>query len=146
VNLLPLAALVVLAASPPLGPGDHTRTLQLDGRERSYLVHIPPKLDLKAPAPVVLIFHGMAMNARGMVGFCGLSKKADDGTKVRRKTYGPGKEGTEVVLFVIEGGGHTWPGEAPPLWFLGKSAKEISANDLMWEFFKKHPIRKPPAR
>ena len=33
-----------------------------------------------------------------------------DGTTVERKTYGPGKEGAEVVLFVIHGGGHTWPG------------------------------------
>jgi polyhydroxybutyrate depolymerase len=35
--------------------------------------------------------------------------KADDGMTVTRKTYGPGKNGSEVVLFVIEGGGHPWP-------------------------------------
>ena len=37
-------------------------------------------------------------------------KKVDDGTTVQRKTYGPGKDGAEVILFVIHGGGHTWPG------------------------------------
>ena len=26
------------------------------------------------------------------------------------KTYGPGKDGAEVILFVINGGGHAWPG------------------------------------
>ena len=24
---------------------------------------------------------------------------------------------------------------------LGKSTKDISANDLMWEFFQKHPMK-----
>jgi polyhydroxybutyrate depolymerase len=45
-----------------------------------------------------------------------------------------------VVLYVIEGGGHTWPGRTPRFAFLGKSTSHISANDLMWEFFQKHPL------
>ncbi|MGA2064878.1 MAG: PHB depolymerase family esterase [Thermoguttaceae bacterium] len=70
-----------------------------------------------------------------------LPDKAGDGTTVTKKTYGPGKDGAEVVLFLIEGGGHTWPGQQPPVGFLGKSTKNISANDLIWEFFKKHPMK-----
>jgi polyhydroxybutyrate depolymerase len=70
-----------------------------------------------------------------------LPDSADDGLTVVRKTYGPGKEGSEVVLYVIEGGGHTWPGRDPLVPFLGKSTKDISANDLIWEFFEKHPMR-----
>jgi polyhydroxybutyrate depolymerase len=66
--------------------------------------------------------------------------KADDGTSVERKTYGPGKDGAEVVLLTIKGGGHTWPGREPLVEFLGKSTHQISANDLMWEFFKRHPM------
>lgn len=68
-------------------------------------------------------------------------KKFDDGTTVERKTYGPGKDGTEVVLFVIKGGGHAWPGRDFKIEFLGKATKNISANDLMWEFFKRHPMK-----
>jgi polyhydroxybutyrate depolymerase len=68
-----------------------------------------------------------------------LPNKADDGTMVQRQIYGPGKDGAEVVLFVINGGGHTWPGREPGVGFLGKSTKNILANDLMWEFFKRHP-------
>jgi len=49
--------------------------------------------------------------------------------------------GAEVVLIVVEEGGHTWPGQEPPVSFIGKSAKNISANDLIWEFFKKHPMK-----
>jgi polyhydroxybutyrate depolymerase len=69
-----------------------------------------------------------------------LPDKAGDGTPVTQKTYGPGKDGAEVVLFVIEGGGHTWPGQQPPVGFIGKSTKNISANDLIWAFFEKHPM------
>ena len=67
--------------------------------------------------------------------------KDGDKIKVSRNTYGNGKEGAEVVLIVIEEGGHTWPGEKPPVGFIGKSAKNISANDLMWEFFEKHKLK-----
>jgi len=69
-----------------------------------------------------------------------LSKDGDE-MKVTRTTYGNGKDGSEVVLVVIEEGGHTWPGQPPPVGFIGKSAKNISANDLMWEFFQKHKLK-----
>jgi polyhydroxybutyrate depolymerase len=68
-----------------------------------------------------------------------LSKEGDE-MKVTRKTYG-GKDGADVVLILVEEGGHTWPGMTPPVGFIGKSAKNISANDLMWEFFQKHPLK-----
>jgi polyhydroxybutyrate depolymerase len=66
---------------------------------------------------------------------------AQDGTSIIRNTYGSCKDGTEVVLVAIEGGGHTWPGRAPALKALGKSTRNISANDLIWEFFEKHPMK-----
>jgi len=291
------------AGTQPLQPGDTTRSLQVDRRTRTYLVHVPKSYDGTKPYPVVLAFHGGGSNAEQMVRFCGLSEKADragflvvypngtgllttmltwnggnccgfamqhqvddvafirallddlesaikvdrrriyatgmsngailtyrlaselsdriaavapvagpmgtetcapqrsvpvihfhgtndefapfqgghgpksmsgtnfysvdhsirawikanrcpdqplvvrepdqakDGTAVVRKTYGPGTDGSEVVLEVIEGGGHTWPGRQPPLKFLGKSTKNVSANDLMWEFFQRHPMK-----
>jgi len=66
--------------------------------------------------------------------------KEDDGTTVQQKRWS-GKDGSEVVLIVIEGGGHTWPGKEPPVEFLGKSTLDISANDLIWEFFQNHPMK-----
>ena len=272
----------ILSGDPMLKPGDHIRTLKVDGRDRSYLVHIPKKYDEKTPTPVVLALHGAAMNGPMMAVFCGLNKKADeagfiavypsgtgmgifltwnagghrgqrscrrrclyssilddlgsvvkvdpkrvyatgmsnggmmcyrlaaelsdriaavapvagtmaiekadpkrpvpmihfhgtadtfvpfngpgkgtpkfiqfksvedsiqtwvkidgcdekpeivalpdkanDGTTIERKTYGHGKDGAEVVLVVIKGGGHTWPGEEPLVDFIGKSTKNI---------------------
>lgn len=70
-----------------------------------------------------------------------LPQKVDDGTAVEMRTYGGGTDGSEVVLVVIEGGGHTWPGRASRLKLLGKSTKNVAANDLLWEFFQKHPMK-----
>lgn len=66
-----------------------------------------------------------------------------DGTSVKRMTYGNGQEGTEVVLYEIEGGGHTWPGGLQyfPERLIGKVSRDISGNEVIWEFFGKHPMR-----
>jgi len=64
--------------------------------------------------------------------------RAKDGMTVTRTTYSPCKEASEVVLLAVQGGGHTWPGRPPGLAILGKSTSDISANDLMWEFFERH--------
>jgi len=285
-----------------LQPGDHVRTIRVDGRERRYLVHVPPRHDPVTPAALVLAFHGGGANARNMVVFSGLNEKSDqagfivaypegsgrlermltfnagnccgfaaehgiddvafvrhlladlegvveidrrrifatgmsngammayrlaseladriaaiapvggpmgmescrpcravsvmhfhgaadefapfgggrgrgpsgtdfysvehsiaawvhanacqttpvttrlpdrekDGTTVKQVRYDSGKEGSEVVLIVVEGGGHTWPGQEPRMSFLGVSTRDISANDMMWEFFERHPMR-----
>lgn len=70
-----------------------------------------------------------------------MADRAKDGTAVTRKTFSQGKQGAEVVLIEIQGGGHTWPGQSPRMQSLGKSTKNISANDVMWEFFQKHPMK-----
>ncbi|MFN0195959.1 MAG: alpha/beta hydrolase family esterase [Planctomycetaceae bacterium] len=69
-----------------------------------------------------------------------LPDTADDDMTVRRHRYTGGKQGSEVILIEIIGGGHTWPGRQARLRFLGPSTEDISANDLMWEFFEKHPL------
>ncbi|MSR59713.1 MAG: polyhydroxybutyrate depolymerase [Planctomycetaceae bacterium] len=69
-----------------------------------------------------------------------LPDRVDDGTTVKQSTWGPGREKAEVILYAIEGGGHTWPGYDTMLKkLLGRSTHDISANDLIWEFFLRHP-------
>ncbi|MBN1922756.1 MAG: hypothetical protein JW892_16020 [Anaerolineae bacterium] len=47
----------------------------------------------------------------------------------------------DVILYTIEGGGHTWPGgEALPQWLVGVTTQEINATQLMWEFFEHHVL------
>lgn len=284
-----------------LAPGDHTRKLEIGGRERSYLLHLPPgsPADAGSHWPVVLAFHGSGTNARLMQHFCGLSDKADaagfvvvypngtghigsartfnagnccghalktgvddvgftaailndlaailpidtkriyatgmsngammayrvaaemperiaaiapvagplglpaihprlpvpvchfhgdhdayapylggigplsisktdffsvdfsvrswvaangcdpvpleealsaaiaDGTHISRQTYSGGENGSEVVLYTIHGGGHTWPGREPIFPKLGPWTKNLVANDVLWEFFQR---------
>ncbi len=300
--LCPNLLMLALLAAGPLEPGDHLCKLQVDGRERSYFVHLPPGHDAGKPAPVVLAFHGAGTNAVVMALSTGLSSKADeagfvvvypngtgsgslvllwnsggyagpgiesrpddvafvgavlddlakliqvdsrrvfatgmsnggmmcyrlaaelsnriaaiapvsgtlavercrpsrpvavihfhgtadgrvpfagpdkqatpflkyksvddtirtwarldgcapkpaiselpdtanDGCTVKKEVYGPGKEAVEVILYTIEGGGHTWPGTSWPITRLGRATHDISANDLMWEFFEKHPMK-----
>jgi polyhydroxybutyrate depolymerase len=59
------------------------------------------------------------------------------GTDVTVMTY-PG--GTETILVKIAGGGHTWPGSSTNVPVLGPVTHTISANDMMWKFFKAHPL------
>lgn len=70
-----------------------------------------------------------------------LPDRAGDGTRVTRKTYSGETDGAEVVLVVVGGGGHTWPGRDPGTTRLGRSTRIVSANDLIWEFFERHPMR-----
>ncbi len=295
-----LATALCLGQAAPLGPGDHTRTLQAGGLKRSYLVHVPPSYDPSRPAPLVLALHGLSMTGPLMAWFTDLNKLADrenflvvypngtgpvemllswnagafpadrnkdraddvaflgkvlddaeallkvdprrvyvtgmsngammtyrlacamperiaaiapvagtmavddcrpkrpvpvlhfhgtldslvpydgyqkdwakmvkvrsvadtiqawvkfngcdpeptvtelpakaDKLKVTRKEYASPRTGAEVVLYVIEGGGHSWPGMhfQPP--FLGESTDNVNANEAMWEFFKRHTV------
>ena len=63
----------------------------------------------------------------------------EDGTRVRKIVYGKCKDGVEVVLYEIQGGGHTWP-RSPrylPKFIFGKTSQDIDANQTIWRFFKK---------
>jgi polyhydroxybutyrate depolymerase len=76
-----------------------------------------------------------------------------DGCTVTRFTWSKGRNGTEVVLYKIEGGGHRWPGkdrpvfptpsQAQPEYYakLGAQCLDFEANKVIWEFFKGHPKR-----
>jgi len=53
---------------------------------------------------------------------------------VRTIAYSECAAEVAVVLYVVEGGGHTWPG-AIDVPRLGPVTREINATDLIWEFF-----------
>ncbi len=53
--------------------------------------------------------------------------------------YGPPGEAATTVLYVVEGGGHTWPGSAYPFPAdVGAVSREIDAGEAMWAFFATH--------
>ncbi len=67
---------------------------------------------------------------------------ASDPTRVERRTYGGGSEGSEVVAYIIQNGGHTWPGgwQYAPAILVGKTTHDIEGSDVIWQFFKRHHL------
>lgn len=67
-----------------------------------------------------------------------------DGTRIERHYYTPGRSGCEVEFYVVQGGGHTWPG-APiqylPKGLVGKTSQDMEATRVIWRFFRKHSLR-----
>ncbi|MFJ7630847.1 ricin-type beta-trefoil lectin domain protein [Streptomyces sp. NPDC097595] len=58
---------------------------------------------------------------------------------VQRSVYSSCRGQGDVELYTVSDGGHTWP-DSPQDNGNGKVTHEISANDLMWDFFQRHPM------
>ena len=58
----------------------------------------------------------------------------DDDTRAIRYTY---KGNSDVVYWLIQGGGHIWPGgwHYLPSFIIGKTSEEIDASEEIWKFF-----------
>jgi polyhydroxybutyrate depolymerase len=62
---------------------------------------------------------------------------------VTRRTYTNCADDAAVVLYTVQGGGHTWPGGTPlPKWFVGRTTRSIDATSVMWGFFRDHPLHR----
>ena len=62
---------------------------------------------------------------------------------VVRREYTHCADEAAVVLYIVQGGGHTWPGGGPlPEWFVGSDSRSIDATSTMWAFFRAHPLRR----
>lgn len=66
-----------------------------------------------------------------------------DADGVRGVAYSPCRQDTEVVFYTVEGLGHTWPGGGSllPERVVGRTSNILRANEVIWQFFKKHPLR-----
>lgn len=67
-------------------------------------------------------------------------KTVTDSEGVKAISYCSQKGEAEVLLYMIEGMGHTWPGMriSLPEHVFGKSTDKIQACDTIWEFFQQH--------
>jgi len=71
----------------------------------------------------------------------GTMGSVNEGQTVTTVTYGPGRDGTEVVLYRFTGVGHVWPGSLTSLpLLLGRATTLVDANEIMWAFFSAHPL------
>ena len=73
---------------------------------------------------------------------CDPSPRREQKGKVTAERYAGCAEGTAVVLYTIQDEGHTWPGGRKWAFWAEEPTREVSATDVIWDFFSKHP-RKP---
>jgi len=72
----------------------------------------------------------------------------NDGTAVEVEKYTGCRDGTEVMLVKVIGGGHTWPGGTQYLkpWMIGAVCRDINASEMILDFFLHHSRKHRSAR
>jgi polyhydroxybutyrate depolymerase len=93
-------------------------------------------------------FTGIPSIIRAWVAYDGLPSNPTRTFTVGAATctvYGPSGNNVEIRFWAINGGGHTWPGgsetRGEERWNMGALNRDINASELMWEFFKAHPMQ-----
>jgi len=63
-----------------------------------------------------------------------------DGTRTRHESCQWGLEGAAVEAWIVEGGGHTWPGglQYLPKFLIGATSRDFDATDEILKFFERH--------
>ena len=84
-------------------------------------------------------------SVRVWLGRSGLGAEPSAPSRVRNaelRRYGPGPGGMEVELWIVHGGGHTWPGgrSSLPEVTVGRVCDDIDASRTAWDFFRRHPL------
>lgn len=66
-----------------------------------------------------------------------------DGTSIQIEAHGECADGTDVVLYRVIDGGHTWPGsyQYASESVIGKTSREFDASEIIWQFFEEHPMQ-----
>jgi polyhydroxybutyrate depolymerase len=60
---------------------------------------------------------------------------------VTRLEYTHCADDATVVLYRVQGGGHSWPGGKPlPEWYVGPTSNGVDATSQMWAFFREHRL------
>lgn len=69
-----------------------------------------------------------------------LPPRVNDGTSVVKIHYSGCRNNTEVIYYVVNGMGHSWPPKKPQApRIAGPTSQNINATEVIWEFFKTHP-------
>jgi polyhydroxybutyrate depolymerase len=64
--------------------------------------------------------------------------RGNDSTRIVRISFSRGRDGTEVILYRIIGGGHVWPGGERRHPLFGRYVRSLNATRTIWEFFSRH--------
>lgn len=109
-----------------------------------------PVIDFHGTADPVVPYIGVATTINNWVGYNGCPAEpvitdlpdidTTDNSTVTVSYYGICNDSSEVLLYTINGGEHTWPG-APIL--IGITNHDIKASNEIWAFFKKYTLNGP---
>ena len=85
------------------------------------------------------IAHWRSLNGCTQAPTSSVLDAANDGTRTTLERYQGCRDQTEVVLYRVEGGGHTWPGglQYLPERLIGKTSRDFDAGETAWAFFKR---------
>lgn len=66
----------------------------------------------------------------------------DDGTAIVRSAHTRCPANADVVLYSVQGGGHTWPGgrQYLPEAVIGKTSRDMDAGEELWGFFRQRTL------
>lgn len=61
----------------------------------------------------------------------------EDGTRIRLEAYSDCDDAVQVLLYTVQGGGHTWPGgsQYAPRFVIGRVSRDLQAGEAIWRFF-----------
>lgn len=66
--------------------------------------------------------------------------KTGDGTSIDVIVYQPCADGSEVRGYIVNEGGHTWPGgrQYLPAAIIGKTTHNLNGSEVIWDFLSRH--------
>lgn len=74
-----------------------------------------------------------------------LPDAADDGTRWTLEARRGCRDGAEVLLYKVAGGGHTWPnGKVYLPRLVGRTSRDVDFEALLFAFFKRHALPEAP--
>jgi polyhydroxybutyrate depolymerase len=66
------------SSASTFAPGNTNGSLELDGDNRTFIVHVPPDLDPSLPVPLLVDMHGLTSSAGAQAALSGWRAKADE--------------------------------------------------------------------
>lgn len=148
-----IAAIAVNAATieattiaPNCNPGRTVPALYIHGTTDPLVPFAGGQMTAGGTAGGTILSHFQAIDNWVAINACNATPNitdlpdiANDGTTIKQRIYGGGRNGSEVVSYVVLNGGHTWPQGFQYLneLIIGKTSQDMNATEVVWDFFKK---------
>ena len=113
------------SVSAALTAGNYERRIQHDGRDRYYLLHIPPSYKPGTPMPVLLALHGGASNPENFRSTTDFDKFADEKGFIVAYPAGTGDRGSMLTWNILLSGTYATANKVDDIGFIKKVLNDI---------------------